>query len=284
MSVHRLVDSVVKGFPDEVMQPGGAHAADIHARPLANRLEALEDRDVFRRVVGRCHVYNVRLVNRRPLFALCTTIVAVFHLHSAAAATLSEDVPLPGGTARFAQMLGIDPVPERARFAYEIARLVHNTAEGRKPGAEAFLLAMRQRGGRDQRLVPADPRITDLVPIPLSTTVWSDAIFRRRIEPRDLLATIIADRSAALMLVGLAALDDRTLTYFADHPSLLERIYEHSATAFGAFSSSLRIDNNRVVPPGAPHAAADHDDVTPLWEAVLLEKTTRADRFITQLL
>jgi hypothetical protein len=181
-------------------------------------------------------------------------------------------------------MLGIDPVPERARFAYEIARLVHNTAEGRKPGAEAFLLAMKQRGGRDQRLVPADPRITDLVPIPLSTAVWSDAIFRRKIEPRDLLATIVADRSAALMLVGLTALDDRTLAYFADHPSLLERIYEHSAAAFGAFSSSLRIDNNRVVPPGAPRAAADHDDVTPLWESVLLEKTTRADRFITQLL
>ena len=90
------------------------------------------------------------------------------------AATVSEDVPLPGGTAAFAQMLGIDPVPERARFVYEIARLLYNTPEGRKPGAEAYLFAMRQRAARDPRLlVPADSRTSDVVPVPLTTDFWN---------------------------------------------------------------------------------------------------------------
>jgi hypothetical protein len=223
-------------------------------------------------------------VIRRPVFVLCTTIVAVFQLHSAAAAAVSEDVPLPGGTAAFAQMLGIDPPPERARFVYEIARLLFNTPEGRKPAADAFLLAMRQRAGREPRVVPADPRTTELVPVPLTTDVWSDAIFHRKVAPRDLVATILADRAAALLCLGLTALDDRTLAYFGDRPALLERIYQRSAPAFGAFAGSIRVVNNRVVPAGAPVTASDHDEVTPLWESLLLEKTTRAERFITQLL
>ena len=46
-AVHRLVDGVVEDFPDEVMQPGGADAADVHARPLADRFQTLENGDVF---------------------------------------------------------------------------------------------------------------------------------------------------------------------------------------------------------------------------------------------
>ena len=53
VAVHRLVDGVVEDLPDEVVQPGGADAADVHARPLADRLEPFEDGDVFRCVSGR---------------------------------------------------------------------------------------------------------------------------------------------------------------------------------------------------------------------------------------
>src|SRR5919109_969915 len=54
-AVHRLVDCVVENFPDEVMQAGGPYAADIHARPFADRLQPLENGDVFSRVVThRC--------------------------------------------------------------------------------------------------------------------------------------------------------------------------------------------------------------------------------------
>ena len=49
--------------------------------------------------------------------------------------------PLPGGTVALAQSLGIDPVPDRGRFVYELTRLLYNTPEGRKPAADAYLNA-----------------------------------------------------------------------------------------------------------------------------------------------
>ena len=206
-------------------------------------------------------------------------------------------MPLPGGAAALAQSLGIDPVPERGRFIYEITRILYNTPEGRRPSADAYLLALRQAVARGTRGFPQiDTRPGDSVPVPLTADLWSTAIFKRTVAPRDLIPAILADRSAALICLGLTALDDRTIAYFADHPSLLERIYLRSATAFGAFSSSLRIDGNRVIPPGGPRppdAATpqapeapqpERDDVVALWEAVLVEKVTRPDRFVTQLL
>jgi hypothetical protein len=216
---------------------------------------------------------------------LVITIVAAFPLRAVAATTLSEDVPLPGGTAAFARLLGIDPVPERARFVYEIARLVYNAPEGRKSAADAYLLAMRQRAARDQPVpLAGDARTSELVPVPLTAELWSNTIFHRRVAPRELVHAIIVDRAAAMLCLGLNALDERTLAYVAEHPALLERIYERSAPIFGAFAGSLRVENNRVVAPGAPRAQGERDDVTPLWESVVLEKASRVDRFITQLL
>ena len=186
---------------------------------------------------------------------------------------------------------------------FEITRLLYNTPEGRRPSADAFLQALRQSVARARRLdVPVDTRPAELVPVPLNAELWSSAVFHRKVAPRELVPAIVADRSAALLCLGLAALDDRTLEYFADHPLLLERIYERSAPAFGAFSSSLRIQDNRVVPPGARapsrgeslgvapgkveerQAQGDRDEVTALWEAVIPEKMTRPERFVLQLL
>ena len=68
VAVHRLVDRVVENLPDEVVEAGAADAADIHARPLADRLEPLEDGDVFR-CVGRRHSVQVIVyqdVSMRP--------------------------------------------------------------------------------------------------------------------------------------------------------------------------------------------------------------------------
>ena len=244
--------------------------------------------------------------------ALCTTIVAVFQLHPAAAAAVSEDVPVPGGTVAFAQTLGIDPAPDRGRFVYEITRLLYNTPDGRKPSADAYLQAVHQAAARGRP--PMDTRPGDLVPVPLTADLWSTAIFHRTVAPRDLVTAIVADRSAALLCLGLASLDDGTLAFFAGHPQLLERIYERAAPAFAAFSGSLRVEGSRVVPPGAlrpfdpstsagparsesreslrvapsqvegRQAQGERDDVSALWEAVTLEKVTRADRFIQQLL
>jgi len=43
------------------------------------------------------------------------------------AAAVSEDVPVPVAPSALAQSLGIDPVPDRGRFIYEITRLLYNS-------------------------------------------------------------------------------------------------------------------------------------------------------------
>ncbi len=210
------------------------------------------------------------------LWLLCTTIVAAFPLDPSAAA-VSEDVPLHGGTAGLSHALGIDQVPERGRFMFEITRLVYDTPEGRRPAADAFLEATRQTAPRGKRDAEPDTRPAELVPVPLTAELWSSAIFHRKVAKDELVTAIVADRTAALVCHGLAALDEETLAFFAEHPAVLTRIYERSAPMFAAFSDSLRIRANRVEPPGGAAAV-------PLWEAVLLEKATRPDRFLFQLL
>ena len=197
-----------------------------------------------------------------------------------AAAVAVEDVPVPGGSAALARALGIDPAPDRGRFIYEITRLIYDNPEGRRGEADRFLQSLRQptgRGKRESRPAP-DRTATDLIPVPLSADVWSDAIFHRRVARDELVLAIVSDRFASLLCHGLAPLDDQTLQFFADHPALLTKIYEKLTPTFAAFSSSLRVRANRVVPP------SERDDVVAMWEAVVGEKVTRADRFVQQLL
>src|SRR5262249_9669864 len=166
--------------------------------------------------------------------------------------------------------------PERGRFMYEVARLLYNAPEGRKPATEAFLLALRQQAGRAPRrpVVGGDRGNgpTESGPIPLTADIWGSAIFHRRGEPRDPVLTVVADHPAALLCLGLFTLDDATLAYLADRPLLLERIYERLTPAFVVAAPSLHIQNNRVVPPGGESAV-------PLWETVVNEKVTRPERF-----
>ena len=54
MPVHRLVDGVVEDLPDQMMQPGRAHAADVHAGTAAHRLQPFEDGNVLG-AVALCH-------------------------------------------------------------------------------------------------------------------------------------------------------------------------------------------------------------------------------------
>ncbi len=218
-------------------------------------------------------------VIRRPrastLRALMLAALVAVLSRGAAAATVTEDVPVPGGTAALAQALGIETVPDRGRFIYELTRLLYNAPEGRKAAADAYLLAARQAASRGRRSV--DTRPGELVPVPLTVELWSTAIFHRAVAPRDLVGAIITDRAASLLCLGLWSLDDATLEFLADRPQLLERIYDRSAPTFGAFSGSLRVQGNRVVPPGG-------DAAIPLWESLTLEKVTRPDRFLQQLL
>ena len=207
---------------------------------------------------------------------LCFTIVAAFPLRLAAAVVVFQDVPVPGGTAALARALAIEPVPDRGRFMSEITRLVYDT-DARNPTAVALLNLLRTPLPRGKKLtLPFDDGTFDLVPVPLTAEVWSNAVFRRKVAAEELVTAIIADRSASLICHGLDALDDETLQFFAEHSSLITRLYERNAPMFAVFSSSLRIHGNRVVPPGGP-------DALPLWEAVVGEKVTRPERFVLTL-
>ena len=45
--VHHLVDRVVDDLPEQVMKPRLVDAADVHARPAPDGLQAFEHRDRF---------------------------------------------------------------------------------------------------------------------------------------------------------------------------------------------------------------------------------------------
>jgi hypothetical protein len=182
---------------------------------------------------------------------------------------VSEDVPVPGGRAALAASLGVDPVPDRARFISEVARLVYGRVDRKPMSPEALAAELR-------RSAQSDVRANEVVPVPLTAELWSKAVFRRRVSADDLVIAILSDRQASLVCHGLAALDDETLQYFADRPEVLGEIYARAAESFAAFSNSLHVRGGRVAPPGDDEAVA-------LWEAVVGESATRPDRFISAL-
>ena len=135
---------------------------------------------------------------------------------------------------------------------------------------------------RDLRSVDSSTGTDEIVPVPLTAAVWSDAVFKRAVAPRDLVVAILGDRQAAFLCYGLAALDDETLQYLADHPSVLEQIYTLAAEPFAVFSSTLRVQDGRIVPPGSA-AGSGGEAAVVLWEAVVGEPVTRPERFIAAL-
>jgi hypothetical protein len=183
---------------------------------------------------------------------------------------------VPGGPAALAAALAIDPVPDRGRFMSEVTRLVY---QGELHGSSTVLFLDTVRRSAKNRLPMAAIRPSgqsDLVPVPLSADIWGDAIFHRRVARDELVLSIVSDPQAALLCYGLSQLDDETLGFMAGHPSLLSHLYERSGPMFAAFSGSVRVRDNRVVPPGDAEAA-------PLWEAVVGERVTRPDRFVSAL-
>ena len=200
---------------------------------------------------------------------------------NAAASPVSEDVPVPGGIASLAQAIGIDPVPDRARFAAEFVRVLYEPQERMSVDSKvrrfiAYLKTAERYELTSNRGVTfgALPPV-ERVPIPLPAAVWA-GVLRRPVDSAGLFSAVMSDPAAALLVHGLAALDDETLRFFADHPAVVRRLHEDGASAFAVFAAHLAVHDNRVKPPGG-------DQAVPLWEALLGEKTTQPDRFIRQL-
>src|SRR5476651_1806683 len=125
-------------------------------------------------------MYIMPSLKHLQLLALCITIVAAFEGRPAASVVVSEEVPVPAGTEAVARALGIGTVPERGRFVAELTRLVFAVSRNNTSLAEVLLRLRHQ---------PA----TELVPIPLTTALWSDAVFHRQVAPDDLLFAILSD-------------------------------------------------------------------------------------------
>ena len=183
----------------------------------------------------------------------------------------TEDVPVRGGIAALADAIPISPAPDRARFIAEAIRVVYSWPQGgpysNEPTRRRIAAFLASGASTDTH---------DDIPVPLPAAVWSQAVFHRAVSRDDLVGAILADRSSALVCYSLAAMDDETLQFFADHTALLSRMAERAPAQFAAFGESVRIRNGRLVVPGGDGAAA-------AWESVVGEKLERSDRFLEQL-
>ena len=198
---------------------------------------------------------------RRPastLLVLLLSSLAVAPRDAAAAAAVSEDVPVPGGTAALAQALGIDPAPDRGRFVYEITRLLYNAPEGRKPSADT-LPGRRAPGARRGR-PNADTRPGDLVPVPLTADLWSTRDLPSHASRR----AISSPRSSPTAPRRCCVSGSRRSTMGRSASSPIIRSCSSGSTnarrrPSRCWRRSLRVQGNRVVPPGGDAAVA-------LWE------------------
>jgi hypothetical protein len=255
---------------------------------LAGRRASAAEVSINRsRAPARPPIYNVGLLKRSLTFLLCAAAFALVPRASAspgapAAPAVVEDAPVPGGVVEFARALGIRPVPDRARFLFDVTRLVYEV--DRSPVVPAALQALGRRA--DHSVPTGDGDVAkgsaddDLVPVPLTPEFWS-GVLKRKIAREDLVAAIVSDRQAAFLCHGLLALDDDTLRFLADQRALVTRLIERSNPVFAAFSTSLHVSGGRVIPPGAD--ARGGEDIVAMWEAVVGEKVTRPERFIQQL-
>jgi hypothetical protein len=214
---------------------------------------------------------------------LTVSILVAPRVATGASRVLSEDVPVPGGTAALAKAIGLEAVPDRARFAAELARIVYDDTKGRRKHADSRfrrLVAYFETLERSEFASSRGEAISvgapiERVPIPLPAAVWSD-VLRRPVAPARLFAAVMSDAAAALLVHGLAALDDETLEFFVDHPAVVRQLYERGAPAFAGYASHLNVRGNRVAVPGGDRAAS-------LWEALVGEKTGQPGRFIRRL-
>lgn len=194
---------------------------------------------------------------------VCSTIVSAFQLHLFAAPALAEDVPLPLAVAVVAERAGIDPERNRARFMADLAQALYASPDARSPVV----------AGAPRVAVPENPAAPLTIPVPLPLPVWESAVFGHLVPSNQLVATIVQDRRAMLLCRGLSGLDDDTLAYLVEHPSIVTLLYQRGAPVFAVFGSSLHIHQGRVVTPGGR-------EFEPLWQGAVEAPLDRPDLFI----
>ena len=161
-------------------------------------------------------------------------------------------VPLPGGRAALLPRLGLRADVPRAIAIAEIIRVVHQARDPRGPAYTAL----------ETYLASPPPSGDELVPFPLPPAVWRDHVLGRAVDDQHLLGAILLDHRAALICYGLYGLDEQTLAFLVEQPSVLRRLYEQDATAFASFAHLLHVRGTALELPGGHEAAA-------IWEQLL---------------
>jgi hypothetical protein len=115
------------------------------------------------------------------------------------------------------------------------------------------------------------------VPLPLAPDTWRGLLRRQDLPDDQLAVAILADRRAALLYRGLAALDEPTLSALAADPDAVLRLYEHRADVLAAFGARFRVRDGTVVSPGGEEAAA-------AWEKLLGQSPRLPVAFLLSLL
>ncbi len=177
---------------------------------------------------------------------------------------MTTRVPVSPSVSALATRVELDVRRDRARFAAEIIRRVYAPPPSRQVQLDLVLTEP-----------PAAAPI--VVDVPLTPDVWSLAVFKRPVTTEQLLASILADRRAALLCRGLLGADDDTLAFYGSHPALLTFIYERAPGAFAAFGGSIRIRDGQLVVPGGEPARA-------LWDSVVPARTSDPEAFVRAVL
>jgi hypothetical protein len=163
-------------------------------------------------------------------------------------------VPIPVTTAELAAIVDSGN-HHRSLLLLDIVRIIFDAPDA----PESASGRLRARVMEALRTSPAVSKET--VPLPLTPSLWCDAILERPVPDTELVAAILSSRQTALLYYGLSALDEETLGWLATDREALAHIRKHSG-AFSAFGRSVRVRGGRVLVPGGSGAA-------PLWQRVI---------------
>ncbi len=189
-----------------------------------------------------------------------------------AGATDAEAMVVPGGTPALLAAARLPASVEPARAWLVLARVLH----GGQPteGTAITVSTLEPYLAHASALAEAG---ADRVPALLPNAVWEQAVFNHPVAPAELAFSILRDRRAALLYVGLFSLDPATLDYFAAHPALVTSIYNGLAGPLAAFGEGVAVRADRVELPGGSAYAQE-------WEKLVGVPAGDPDRFIPALL
>jgi hypothetical protein len=191
------------------------------------------------------------------------------------------EMPVPGGLQAAVAAIDDPVAPDRSQFLLEVIRRVHgnHAVEAARAATLVPLLSHLDAQAGAGRAPPnaAAAAPPDTLPLPLPPAIWSEAVFRRAVDPHALLAAILRSRDASLLYYGLLWLDEPTRAWFAGQPSLVADITTRHAAAFVLAAPALSVQEGIVRVPGGLPAEAG-------WQALTAARVTEPAAFIRALL